>query len=264
MVCPKFRRMSVRRKVSTALRIRSLFSNWLLLYADKLGLMRGDRLVEAMFRDGRVLCYRRQTDRVAFGENLLVEAYDHPALRWPDFNTVLDIGANIGCFCLWMAGRNRRASYILVEPNPGTLPLLKMNLSRNPSLRTQVIEQAVAGKTGQIEFFVDRSNAGESGIRATPGHAAERIMVPAVSMNDLLDALPTRQVDLIKIDCEGAEFELFDSLPKESWLRISNLVMETHAVVGREPEELIDRLRTCGFRTHRHGINPFLVWATRG
>ena len=57
------------------------------------------------------------------------------------------------------------------------------------------------------------------------------------------------RVDLLKIDCEGGEYEIFDTADDELWSRLQTIVMETHRIEGRNPAELKSRLQSQGYRT---------------
>jgi hypothetical protein len=63
----------------------------------------------------------------------------------------------------------------------------------------------------------------------------------------LADVL-TERCDLLKIDCEGGEFDIFKAADDLSLRGVRRIVLEFHRVAG-DPQELVDRLASAGFRT---------------
>ena len=55
---------------------------------------------------------------------------------------------------------------------------------------------------------------------------------------------------ILKLDCEGAEYEIIESLPKQYFTRIENIIMEYH-FADSEPElvkNLIQKIKSMGFK----------------
>ncbi len=71
-------------------------------------------------------------------------------------------------------------------------------------------------------------------------------------------------VDLLKLDCEGAEWEIFKSA--ECWKSIRNVRMEYHLFHGETVEQVVESLSNLGFRVIHWGT-PFelngVIWASR-
>jgi Methyltransferase FkbM domain len=74
----------------------------------------------------------------------------------------------------------------------------------------------------------------------------DEVAVEVVSLEDVLAPLP--DVSLMKLDCEGCEYELVLETPAACWARVQRLVLEYHPVSGREPRSLVERLGSLGLR----------------
>lgn len=112
----------------------------------------------------------------------------------------LDLGANIGLFGLWMFGRYPEGYLTAFEPDPRNARLLSMTIEANDLReRWRLIEAAVGTREGEVRFA-----AGEFGT----SHIAAPTDTGAltVALTDLFDH--TADVDLLKIDIEGAEWEI--------------------------------------------------------
>lgn len=133
----------------------------------------------------------------------------------------MDLGANIGLATLYLATRAPEARFICVEPSPVNADLLRRNLT--PLADAVVVEAAVTSESGNIAFN-DTGPTWGRGISRDGG-----LYVKAISMDDLLARYaPERRVDLLKIDIEGAEADLFSG--PMAWLdRVDCIIAELHS-----------------------------------
>jgi FkbM family methyltransferase len=119
-------------------------------------------------------------------------------------NTVLyDIGANVGYFSLLAAVLTGLQGQVYAfEPLPRNVDFLKQHIALNCLDNIEVIEAAVSDREGQAAFALGASTA--------MGHIGEigEIEVDLVSLDALLDRGEIKPPDTIKIDVEGAEFEV--------------------------------------------------------
>lgn len=165
--------------------------------------------------------------------------YSGPGFEIRPGERVVDVGANVGAFAVLAA--NRGASVEAYEPHPETF----VHLERNTAgldvrcARAAVVGQAPPGRTVALE------PSGESDTRHRVGERG--IEVPAVGMAEVIAAAGC---DLLKIDCEGAEFELVESPAPEAWNAVRRVVCEVHPWAG-EVEDLARGLERLGFTVSR-------------
>lgn len=180
--------------------------------------------------------------------NTLREIFIDRVYRLPltgPFDTLVDLGANIGLTSLWCHRAYGVRRVVAVEPDARNLALLRRNLAQN-GLPATLIEAAVAAEDGEAVFR--RSDAANLG-KLESGHAdGGGVAVRTVSMATVLQAVAQAggRPDLLKVDVEGAEFALFREVPE--WLApVRALLIEIHA----EPEDqtpLIARIESAGLR----------------
>lgn len=122
----------------------------------------------------------------------------------------IDIGANFGYYSLVMsalAGNEGRT--IAIEPNPGIFDLLKASEAIHPH-RFEVAHTALGNFEGDaILTFPDRFPGGGTLLREelVPGKSQAR--VPVTTLDALVRKYALKKVDVIKIDVEGLEPEVF-------------------------------------------------------
>jgi FkbM family methyltransferase len=165
----------------------------------------------------------------------------------PDW-TVIDIGAALGDFSVQCKRDFGVRRVIAVEPAPSANERLKENLHRNGADGVEIVDKALAEKPG--ELWLDVSGPPLSmGTTATQAHG-QQVRVEAITMTMLFDELGIERCDLMKLDCEGAEFELLKNPDDEALARTDRIVMEFHETAGpngRDRRTLLRTLEQAGF-----------------
>ncbi len=153
--------------------------------------------------------------------------------------TVLDIGANVGLFDLAARHHFPKASIHCYEPNSDLEGPLRQHCD---PISVKVHMAAVAAQGGRVTLQ-RQANSLHTTAAKTTGDG-----IPCVAFGDAIERMGG-QVDLLKLDCEGGEWSLFEDV--ESWKRIGALTMEYHlwAKPGSTLEDLRQKLTELGFET---------------
>lgn len=164
--------------------------------------------------------------------------------------TILDIGANLGFFSMAARGYFPTAEIHAYEPNPRIRSFVQANAT---NAGVSLFGEAVGAKQGDV-FMVD---AGDSN-QASVTESGEGIKVPQTSFREVIRRLGG-SVDLAKIDCEGAEWELFTC--RDEWACIKSLRMEYHLLSKWTYDDVTECIvNQLGFRILRHA--PSGQWGT--
>jgi FkbM family methyltransferase len=163
---------------------------------------------------------------------------------------VVDVGANQGFFSLYAA--NKGATVYAFEHCTENFEVLRWNIStNNMEDRVKAFNAAVTGKKGHIPFFVGRDASGEilSGTASTRnenrgGKTVETRAVDSVTLSSLLDDLRIEKCDFLKMDCEGAEYEILVNTSHAIFSRIARVSMECHE---NRVQEAAAILKDAGF-----------------
>ena len=156
--------------------------------------------------------------------------------------TILDCGANIGLSVLYFKRLFPDANIVAFEPDPDVFGVLERNVARAGLSAVQLEKSAVWTCRGELTFMREGADGG----RVTAiDPASARQVVKAVRLLDYLD----RDVDLLKIDIEGAELEVLQDCA-EGLGKVKALFVEYHSFEGTEQRlpELLLTLRNAGFR----------------
>ena len=140
--------------------------------------------------------------------------------------TILDIGAHIGTFAIWVFSVNPKARVLSVEADPRTYWVTELNVAAFTEGGTdwQVIHGAAAGEDGGVLHL---SDVGPSMSHHIDPHGT--VEVHGKSLTRLLDRIAPdgASVDLVKIDIEGSE-EAFLCAAPDALKRVKSLVIELH------------------------------------
>lgn len=177
---------------------------------------------------------------------------------------VLDVGAHVGTFSLWLGKVHPNATVDCFEPSADTFEFLVRNLEVNGlSGRVQAHQKALAGEAGWATFDQHGAGSGHNHLAfgEVQGSASQ---VQTVTFDDVV-AAARGPVRLVKMDCEGGEYDLVYRSSPESWASVQRLVLEYHTVEGNSWEELRSWFADVGLhvlRDHR-GRNAGTAWLSR-
>ncbi len=181
-------------------------------------------------------------------EVLSEDVYHLGSIDWASAGLaiVLDIGAHVGTFACALAQRAGRARFVCVEPSPVTSDWLARNLeANNLSRRVTILRAAVAGTDGEGTLW-ELGDA--SCVSSTIEGRGNPVPVRTVSLETLVSRAGGPP-EVVKIDCEGGEYDAILNSPDWCWKRVRYLFLEHHPVAGHCFDELRDRL-------HRLGLEP--------
>lgn len=171
---------------------------------------------------------------------------------WPDCKTVVDAGANIGAFSVWAARLLPAARIVALEPFPETFAKLQHNLRANGLVdRVEAVQAALALRSGTRAMSPEAESQRRSLIAADlDTEQAGGIPVPSITLAALIDRYNLAQIDLLKMDIEGSEWEVLHSTPASTFRRIRRIEFEYHEVhsrFGYSKDALFDYLRSAGY-----------------
>ncbi|MBZ6295943.1 FkbM family methyltransferase [Streptomyces olivaceus] len=180
------------------------------------------------------------------------DTYDLDGL--PEAPVVVDAGANIGLFTLFVKRRYPAARVIAFEPVPDNVRVLRKNL-RLHGIHDVTVHPVCLGAepAAAADFTYFRRMPGNSTRhpeslalqkRLMAGHMGEeqaeaaleptRITVPVDRLSDVLAARHpgTGPIDLVKIDVEGAELDLLRGVDPADWARTRAVIIEVSGLDG--------------------------------
>jgi FkbM family methyltransferase len=173
---------------------------------------------------------------------------------------IVDIGAYIGDFSLY-AAKYLNARVIAYEPTPENFALLEENIELN-DLQDQINAVNLAvGPSGELVLNITKDEQ-EIHVSAYWYGNGEQRTVRSISLEDLFKSHGLQCIDLLKVDCEGGEYDIFADTPGHLFSRIPNIVFEWHRVDGYEEKltRVKERLTTLGYDLKQRDL---IIYAMR-
>ena len=205
--------------------------------------------LDLRFKDGAVVRLRpAPMDRHTFHRIFARDEYRLNDLPPGALGTVIDVGAHIGLFAVRVAPLAKRV--LSFEPVVANFEALKQNVAHYAHVTP--VCKAVAGTRGSATIFVSANPSAHSMHPAEADRRTGATSVETLSLADVFAEHAVDRCDLLKLDCEGAEYEILDALPDDHWPRIRRIAMEFHPVEGGPAgwtgPALATRLESRGFR----------------
>lgn len=172
-------------------------------------------------------------------------------------SAVLDIGAHIGLFSMYVRCLNDNVKIFAYEPDSENFAAMKKHFAENHIRDIFPKNTAVAAKDGETVLFLSEDSHNHS-IFNFFEKETKHVKVPAVSMNKIFERDFARQgvdfCDLVKMDCEGAEFEILVSMGPDLFKKTGAFYIEYHEYSeGKKKEDLVKILQKHGFKTRVSG-----------
>ena len=210
-----------------------------------------------------------KSDDSVIAEVLERRVYEKRGVKLSTCSLWLDVGAHIGCFSLAAACDGCRV--LAYEPHPQNFALLVRNLKRNRmSDSVECVEAALLcndeAASGEVPLYLAPQSTSFHSTR-TPFKDGRWLPVHAQGIEALLASRP--DVDGLKLDCEGEEMPLLESLTSRSHARLlrplKQIVFEWDFKRDRSTARLLrvmGRLERCGFsvKSAQNKIHEVAEW----
>jgi amino acid adenylation domain-containing protein/FkbM family methyltransferase len=207
----------------------------------------------------RVACVNRNEAEVVYREVFTGGGYLRHGVELEDGACVVDVGANIGLFTLYVKQRFPASRVLAFEPIPAIFDKLRVNAALH-GLGAELFACALAEREGTAPFTFYPAWSAMSGRYAdaqdeqgvtrtilardqlaatdiadlTAGRfAGEVVECPLKTLSQVLRENQVERIDLLKIDVEKSELDVLRGIEAEDWSRIGQIVIEVHDLDGR-------------------------------
>ncbi|TDJ53716.1 MAG: FkbM family methyltransferase [Nitrospina sp.] len=160
-------------------------------------------------------------------------------------------------------GSTSRA-FSVMKPSRSISSSWKKNRQLNAKHDIHPHQSAVAGKAGDLTF--DLGDSFTTSQSMTHKQEGEETRVNRVTLEDIFETYGLERYDFLKMDCEGAEYDIFYNCPDGILARIDQIAMEVHhgAEPGRNTDALERFFNDKGFKTLRRPVNMLWAWKNHG
>jgi FkbM family methyltransferase len=215
--------------------------------------------IEISFNGGAFILRNSGSDKAVFREIFWTAEYEM-LLKFIRLNNIkinngVDIGANIGLATRYLLTELRPVSWLCIEPFKDNMQLCKQNNAQYSFIQYQ---EAAFWHEQKSEVFLNRNFRDGADWALSVSNKPEGINlgpVPVIRLQEILATPGFQQIDLVKIDIEGAEHIIFsDKTTLKSLANVLIFCIEVH----REPigyKKLFERLQSAGFILFESGNN---------
>lgn len=210
---------------------------------------KGTGIKQVEFKNGSKLNIRDNIWDSIIVKEIFVDKPYVRRVNLPEAPIVVDIGGYIGDFVVYMGVWRDAARIIVYEPTIENYTLLQKNVTENS---LEGVVEAVNMAVGPDKEIVINTAVSEDGeIHASSSwHArAEKRITPCRTLDEVLAFHNLSNVDLLKIDCEGAEYDIVKSASDEALSVCQNIVLEWHKIDNYSDKLQFtrDKLKKNGF-----------------
>jgi len=204
-----------------------------------------------IFRNGMELRFEDK----AVAEHIFDEIFINNCYHIPkglDMDTIIDVGANIGFFSHYAIMKYKNAKIYSVEPDQRNYKVLNNNIRlNNYEKRIITYNNAMfSGKAKDVSFFQSKHNSGWSSLYKEEGAKdGNEITIKTISMSEFLQKNNIEKINFLKLDVEGAEYDIILNDDFISKYPINYLVVEVTKKVPKNIEHTYDDL-TSYLRKH--------------
>ena len=158
--------------------------------------------------------------------------------------TVIDIGASTADSSIYFAIKGAKEIYS-VEPMKESFDLALYNVQlNNLESKVHLINAAMSSKLGTVDLIVSSKNPNANSISPTETVKRSGISfdskreIDSISLKDIISQYNILKIDLLKMDCEGCEYETLQSIDEKTISLIDNIILEFHDGIKFLPDLL--------------------------
>lgn len=168
-----------------------------------------------------------------------VESYKFHKMKFKPGDVVIDIGAHVGVVSIFLARRNPGVTVYAFEPVRANFVRLCRNIEANGITNVIPINRAVTGDGRRLALRVNPESNSAGGSAYVSESAGETVEADSLTLSQIFEQYKINRCRLLKIDCEGAEYETLLNTPAEILSRVDHLRGEFHTN---------KRLRKAGYK----------------
>lgn len=208
------------------------FENPVLISRYFTGINRPTEPSQVKLRSGQRFIVRNAMDIWSIKETFVDRFYERFGTLIQDGWVIVDVGAGLGDYTVFAAEHSPSIRVFAYEPFEESFALLGDNLRLNGIENAQVFNTAVGGRSGLMRLDL---TGGEPLQIQSADHvhndeesSDDSIVVPSLSLGDALSSNSLGKCDLLKLDCEGAEYAILFEASEGLLHNVERIVMEYH------------------------------------
>jgi FkbM family methyltransferase len=187
-----------------------------------------------------IIILRSSTSDIDVFEQIFIDE-EYKFITDTEPNVIIDAGANIGLASVYYSTLYPHAKIIAIEPETSNFELLKENVKSYPNI--YIIKAGIWNTNTYLKI----SNPGDKKFAFMLEESHDRLDIEAITIDELIEQHGLHYIDILKLDIEGAEKEIFSNYP--SWIsKVGMIVIELH-----------DKIKVGCNRAFYTATDPFVI-----
>lgn len=216
---------NIKSKMFLIKKAEKIFENWYQILLIYLNLSFNEySIINTKKNNLHIKIRNRSTDLMALSNVWLNEEYKKEDFEIKDNDVIIDIGGHIGLFNIYASQFCKTGKIFSYEPIKENFNLLKENLKINGLDDKLVFNYAVSSINEKIKIFLSTDFAAHS-MHIDTG---KNIFVQSTTLEKIFEDNQIDKCNLLKLDCEGSEFEILKKLKEYYFKKIEKIILEYH------------------------------------
>ena len=239
-------------KIRILARSWNILKNWYLYPLVYFKLTKKDYVIFETRSGLKIKIRVNSTDLMAFTHVWMIQEYSDDNFSINSDDVIIDVGAHIGLFALFASQFCKNGKIFCYEPIKENYKILIENIEMNQIQNIFPNNLAVTEETSRVKIFLNDDQSGHSMFIQNKNF----VEVDSKSLSDIFIDNGIKECDFLKLDCEGAEYEIIESLPSDLFTKINKTAIEYH-MVDTKPElleQLINKFKQFSFSVHTRSL----------
>lgn len=250
------------RKIKKIIKNIKLYKNWPTWLCTRIGITKKEKLLLKLRKGVDFYIRPKSTDADVIEEMWVEEIYIPKGFQIKNDDIIVDIGAHIGIFSIYAAKYAPQGKVFSFEPTDDNYALLIENISENKINNITPYKKGISNTDGEREINVwDDETRGRTfypEIFKIPGDKEGRtyygsvkphkMMIVTITLDTIIKENSIEYIDFLKIDCEGAEYDMLFNCLDSTLLKVKKISMECHNIDNeRNINTMMSFLENKGF-----------------
>ena len=253
----------MKNKITIFLQARNIIKNWYVLPSLYFKFGKEKYVILKINSGLKIKLRKHSTDLMQFATIWLINEYSKPGFSIRDDDVIIDIGSHIGIFALYASQFCKNGKIFCFEPVKENYDLLIENLNLNKISNVIAVNKAISDIDGKVTMFLNEDASGHNLIEKTKNE----IKVSSISLKTFFEENIKEKCNLVKMDCEGSEYSIIESLPTTYFKNIEKMIIEYHFAEKKLEnfQKLEQKLKSCLFdvKKEKYTDNMGMIFAKK-
>ena len=248
-------------KIRFGINIIKIYKTWpegFMDYFKFLSLIKRNKIIHRLRNGNKYIIRTGTNDFGIINEIYIVKEYNQLMGYLKQNSVVIDIGAQIGVFSVFAGKIAKKGLVLSYEPFTENFEMLNQNIKLNSLENLKAFKKGISGKSGKRELVISEENTGGHSLFESGG---KKVEIQTITLEQVFKENKLKKCDYLKIDCEGAEYEILMNTPIAYLKKIKSISMEYHD--NGNVEELKNFLEKSGFKVEIGILGEGMLYAWR-